>query len=581
MSVNADASAPWVSTYPTASEVLGYEISLGERAKLWAGVPLDQALVLIANMLKDHDLGLTNSRAVDAGWVREVQDDGLKASLTKAVASGQHLIAPQLLLLAATEALEFCSPGPASNTLEGLDEVLMAVLGIGDEAGSPEPVGESWATLDLGLASELIANGHFNQTADPIHLMAWTNENWRSAWPAGVPNSAVKKAGGQPGELFREATGIEIDEFISVAVHLWAQAGQRGTLRFPSEFFDQLGVDRPAVELFLAATSGSVDELRTTAKVERDDSNGSQWAFHAMRRHPLVCLDDGSWLVLRLGFLIERTLSDTTFWDVRNYLKSQDEARGTNRFDRFDAFMNCIEAAFESQVAESLKRMFPALAGHSRVFTERDMQHAWKKKGGLPSVCDFAVDCGPIWLLFDATNRRITESTINATADGAHLDVELNRTLTDKKARQFAATARLLRNERRKLTDRDALDETWYVPIVVTPAGGLGWSPPVSIRSDEILAEAGVLQGARMHRLAIMTIRDLRALESAMEQGQAADKLLVEWRTGSHGLAFDQFIGQKPGVILSRPRWEGKVASSVMDMIIARSKMVEKIDAGT
>ena len=88
MSVNADASAPWVSTYPTVSEVLGYEISLGERAKLWAGVPLDQALVLIANMLKDHDLGLTNSRAVDAGWVREVQDDGLKASLTKAVASG-------------------------------------------------------------------------------------------------------------------------------------------------------------------------------------------------------------------------------------------------------------------------------------------------------------------------------------------------------------------------------------------------------------------------------------------------------------------------------------------------------------
>ena len=79
----------------------------------------------------------------------------------------------------------------------------------------------------------------------------------------------------------------------------------------------------------------------------------------------------------------------------------------------------------------------------------------------------------------------------------------------------------------------------------------------------------------------LMTIRDLGTLESAVEQGQAAHKLLFEWRTsGLHGLSFDQFVSQMPDVILSRPRWEGVVASSVMDVVIAQSKMVEKIDAG-
>jgi len=81
------------------------------------------------------------------------------------------------------------------------------------------------------------------------------------------------------------------------------------------------------------------------------------------------------------------------------------------------------------------------------------------------------------------------------------------------------------------------------------------------------MEESGLLQGSRMHRLAIMTVQDLRALERAVENGQAADRVLIAWRTGRHSLALSQFMSADLGLRLSWPAWERQIADEVMGVV--------------
>lgn len=568
----------FAETYGVATEVLGRRLPLGERVSLWQALPLGQALTLIGSMLKDLDLGDSSARAVEAGWIGVIPDGEVKSRLLRAFDEGLRFLAPQLLLLAALEAIEHCPPGDPAADLIGAEAIFQLLLGIAEEAGSPRVGGDEWGGLDSGLAAELIANQYFGHSVSPIDQMAWTNDNWRSPWPRPtVTQKLVHTAGGEPAELFREATGTEIDEFAAVGVHLWVQAQQHGYVRFPSEFFNRLGLDRAAVDRFLEETSTDLASLRSDVRDERSRTGSSRWAFHALRRRPIVRLDNGEWLVLRVGFVLQRALGDVTYWDVRTYLRAQDKATGGKREE---AFRSCLGSALEGNVERTLKRIFPGLVGSPRVFTEIAMQKAWggKKKGQVPSVCDFAIDCGDVWLLFDVTDRRIPEALINGSANAAALDAELDIVLTRKKASQFASTIRLLTTDMGKLAKREPLANTLFVCLVITPVGGLGWNPAVDTRAKERLKEFGTLQSSRVLPVATLSVRDLTILECAVEHGHSASNLLADWRANGVGHSFEQVL-QLRGIPLGFSEWIRASAMRLIDELVATLERHEESES--
>lgn len=561
----------WLSfadTYAVATEVLGRPVPLPDRAQLWSAIPIGQALTLIASMLKDLDIAEQPAAAVELGWVNQVSSVALRDQLSDAIREEARLLPPQILLLAALEAIEHCPSGGPADNFSGLDQILEAILGIAEASSAPRVGGESWGGLDSGLASELVAQHYFGHTIDPIDQLAWVRENWTTPWKRPVvKENLITRAGGEPRDLFLEATGVEIDDFAAVGVHLWVQAQQHGFLRYPSEFFDRLGIDRAAVDRFLAETSTDLKALKAEVAMERARTGASRWAFHSLRRRPIVQLENGEWLVLRIGFVIQRALGDATYWDVRTHLRAGDMRTGTKREE---AFRGCLGSALEAHVGQALLRMFPGTGRSQRVFDETTMQKAWAgKKGQVPSACDFAVDCGDVWLLFDVTDRRIPENLINATADAVALDAELKTVVTAKKARQFASTVRHLSTDVSKLVKGRTASPNMFVCVVVTPTGGLGWNPAVHARAQELLADMQILQGGKVLSLAIMSVRDVTELESALESGGSARDLMVGWRANGARFSFEQVL-QLQRIPLQRSRWVQDTAMQFIDAVIER-----------
>ncbi|MET7280958.1 hypothetical protein ABZS29_22165 [Kribbella sp. NPDC005582] len=439
----------------------------------------------------------------------------------------------------------------------------MAMLGIAGEAGaSPDDGGGTWGGLSVRLVSELVANQHFNRLANIPYLVSWAETTWRRGWPPTVAAKTAALAGGSPAELFEEATKVSLDDFMSVCVHLWTQAQLHGHVRFPQSFFDRLGLDRAAVDLFLGAASADLVTLRSAVASERARVGSAKWAFNALRRYPIVKLASNEFLVLRIGFVIERALGVATYFDVESYLKGIDPRRA-------DAFRAALRSSFEADVGATLKRMFNSGTLARRVFDEAAMRSAWGRKGSAPKTCDFVVDCGKTWLMVEVTERRLPESAVNGSLVAVELDRELDLVLTQRKSEQLDSTARLLRRGMAKLCGRAPTPGTRFVPIVITPNEGLGWNEVVHRRAIERSQEMGMLGGSGVLPLCLMSHRDLRALEALVETDTDAGHFLAQWREDAPGLPFDHYVIDA-GKMLRHPAWEMRTFEGVIDELVAR-----------
>lgn len=271
--------------YATASEVLGQQIPKEARITLWERIPQEQALYLIAQILTDTEIGATQDGVsksdVDKRWTAFVRNNHLRTRLTIASTLGVTVFAPQLLLLAADEVLSHCPGGPPNDTLDGLDDLIMCLLGIGDDSPAGES-SEAWGGMGVALAGEIIANLHFNRTMWLAHQLSWFDRVWFQDWPKKTSDTVT--VGGEPSELFKEATGIELADFGAVAFNVYAQSATHQFVRFPQEFFETLGIETSAVEHFLKTTSRTVLELREEIELSAAAAGSSRYGFDAFRR---------------------------------------------------------------------------------------------------------------------------------------------------------------------------------------------------------------------------------------------------------------------------------------------------------
>lgn len=550
----------WARVYATATEVFGFPVPLKQRIALWEQVSVEQALKLIAQMLNDVDTASKEKSTPDERWATSVHDPKLRARLLATLGLRSTLLTPQLLLLAAGESLTYSPDGLCTDDLSGIDIVFACLLGIGDEAGSLKH-GAPWGGSDAGLASEIIANLHFNRSVSVGHQLAWTHNAWLNSWPRGA--KTAQAVGGQPKELFLEATGIDIEDFATIAMSLYAQGSVKGIVRFPPNFFTWLGFSAEVIDYFLGATSISVESLRLKIA---DESQGqrSQYAFNALRQFPLVKLSSGEFLVIRTNYLVQRALSDVTFFDVSAHLKEVDEKCGTKRDA---AFRSATNQLLEHEAGVILRRIFAKTSG--RVFDESELQMRFQKsKRRTPGVCDFAVKSGNDLLLVEVTDRAIPDSVVNGRVDPALLDKELGFVLTDRKAGQLDSTIGLWkRDAERSLGDKASRIN--FIPLVLTSARGLPWNQFAQSHIDERTAQYPALSGDSCSSLALITLKDLLILENAFEEGHDVFEILKMWRQQDPGLGLDQFMSTI-GLPLNHPKWERDTFGVLMDRILNR-----------
>jgi hypothetical protein len=561
---------PLHSVYLTASD-LGLDFGLETRKQMWSHVPREHALVLLASMLAETDTNgqLAGARKdVHGNWASRIHEHALRQRVQIGLTLHNVLIASQLVVIAIREAIEHCEAGPPRFNDDYLDVLIACILGIGDEeqAGRRQGNTDEWAGLDPVLAADLVSNIHFNRSVALHHLMAHADSTWTQPWPDLTPIKDRRAAGGEPAELFLEATGVTPQVLQQVTVHLYVQYMRNGHLVFPAEFFDKAGINSDELEKVLDLICADA------ASLAADFGHGSSgWEFNPLRRRPLLRLEDGRILVLRLAWLMERVLSDVTYFDIRQHLKQLDAADGTRRDD---AFRRCVQAKLEADTGAALTRMFDRKGG--RVWHEHDLQAAWGpsfRKGLQPKVCDFVVQVGHYWLLVDATDRAMPTDVVAGLSGATGLDVELERVLTGRKAKQLQSTVELLREHMHDLTGAPTDPEAVFIPIVATPSGGLPWMHVVGVEAAKQLVVSGLLQDDDVLPPALMDPKDLSLLENQSEsQGVRAIETVAAWRRGPWTYwGFDAHLHQS-GKRLSATRRERQASARILNNAVRTSK---------
>lgn len=563
-----------MKAYLSARSVGLGNIGTETRREIWSRLPRDQALVLLAQMLADVDLSVLPGPIqyeADEAWASRVTTPSLRTRIQLGLrpVSGRQsvLLAPQLLLSAVGEAIRFCPDGIQEDSFKGTDGILACLLGIADDlevgddalASSP-PTAELWGGLDPRLATDLIANQHFNRYSPLHHLMAAAERRWSEHWPSITPAADVSGVGGQPDQLFLEATGVDPSTLHHVAVHLFVQCMRHRYLRFPEEFFSRIGLDVDSTHNVLNLISTDAASL---GRALDGESALSRWSFDPMRRWPLLRLDDGCYLILRLGWLIERGLSDITYFDIRESLRRFDVEHTSSRVKHFD---RCIQARLEYDVGEALRRTFDRRGG--QVWDEKALNTtlaASFSSAHKPKMCDYVVRVGHIWLVVDATRRALRRDVVLGVAGTGGIEEELNRVLFDRKIEQLESTIDLLRTQMHLLTGEGVDVEAIFVPIVVTADQGLGWGPFIALEVEKRTSRDGLLQGEDLAPVALMSLKDISLLEHEGEsQGVRAIDALLEWRRGPNAAwAFDQHLSLS-GRRLAATRLERKAAARMM-----------------
>lgn len=544
-------SSRGVRVYATAAETLGVRIPPSERAGLWRGIPNEQALTLISRLLAelDNSESLQQRKRIEERWVAAIENRRLKLQLSIAVTIGVTIFPPQLLLLAASETLIHSPDGSSLSSYSKWDEVVLCILGIGDETSSPAKTGSSWGGLDESFAGEIISNLHFNQSVWPAHQIAWAHQAWIAGWPEG--DGLIARMEGQPSELFHQATNISIRDFINAALALYSFSLD-GVVAFPLKAFSEIGIAEQTTSHILRAASRNSRELKE-ALIKQRSGNAARFDFALFRRFPLIRMMNGDVLVLRSDYLVQRALSEVAFFDVREYLKQMDTQNGTSRDE---AFRHGISKLLERETGDTLRRIFP----RSSVLDETKIQQINRERRRR-KACDYAVRVGKTWLLIEVTDRAMAQPVVNASAPATALDVELDRVLIERKAKQLASTIDTLRST-------TGNEDCEYIPLVLTASGGMPWNVTLHHRVQELLEGTTTLRQEYCLPVALLTLKDLRMLERAAEDGHDVVTLIRQWRSIDPGLPLDQFLADS-AVQIGPSKWERDLAEALFLGVLA------------
>lgn len=555
---------PYV-VYLTASEV-GVRSSRRMREQIWKKLPFRETLARFALMLADVSSELETPASVDERWAANIRDRRLRDSLHLAISKGYRLVAPQVVLASIREFLLVRAEEDGLDTgHDDLDLLICALLGVADDLDDTgdlpqdwpnDPEVTKWGELAEVLASGLIANVHFNQQFPLPYLLARASKRWGDTWNGDVDAIDQQQIGASLRELFREATGSDINAFIDIALTFVSQHAKNRHVAFPPHFVSWAHLTEPAHTRAFQLLSTDI----FTLKKDLRETPEQYWNFDAIKRNPLLHLSDGSYLVIHLGWLVESCMGEQFYHQMRNYLNDYDQQHGTGRGK---AFHGAIGSSFEADVSAVLKRTFDGRRSkvdqlRSHVWGEKQLQSAFAaagSKGNQPKIPDFVVQFGDTWLIIDATFRELTKPVAHGASDVDRLNREIAMLITDRKAKQLNSMVNLLINDASPLIGSPLPSEVTFIPLIISGDYSLPWTLPVVAETLKTLERENQLQQPNVLPLATMTYEDLLLVEHIAEsEGPRVVETIKRWRSsGLDSWAFHQFAHHE-GTLLRLPR---------------------------
>jgi hypothetical protein len=327
--------------------------------------------------------------------------------------------------------------------------------------------------------------------------------------------------------------GVDLDDFLGLAWFFWNAARNDGQVGFHSGLLAATGLEPKVIDTFLQQCSLSLSELRGRLTDERMSGAATPWMRYTLQEFPFLRLDDGSVLMLRLQYAVQRVFGDLLYLKVYDALKVSDPQRAS----RFKSAMNTI---FEHRVGSSLNRIaqHETRFGSAAIITEDQMKAAWSNsRGKHPKICDYAYLQAGETILIDANNRNLPKKFAERSAAGSDLHAEIRDMFAATKFQQLTSTAQQFRTHGWTATNGTLITAaTKFLPFVVAPVAGV----PSNEFTEMLILEQAVplIAGfdSKVLPPTIITWRDLQILEGIAEQAKGGRiiGLLIKWRISNY-----------------------------------------------
>jgi hypothetical protein len=526
-----------------ASEVLDARMGLDQRRSVWQQVGLLPALSVVAGLFADLDLAaIADGRsAVERSFI-DGQVGVLQSRLVAQLDRGRMIFSNVGLVQCIKEIVEFADEH-SEEELSVLD-LTRCVLGVNQEndrvdAGLMErattPGGNSVETMKadlLELAVDFVAQGLFDHSDTFETLACAVDETWRHGWAPGTKEKVIHDFGAGPADVFAEVVGVELDDFLALAWVFWNAARNEGQVGFQRDLLTATGLGQGVIETFLRQCSLPVSELRDRLADEGASDAATPWMRYTLQEFPFLRLSDGSVLMLRLQYAVQRMFGDLLYLKVHDALKASDPKRA----DRFKSAMNTI---FEYRVGCVLVRIaeHESRFGGAEIISEDQMKAAWSNsRGEHPRICDYAYAQRGEAILIDANNRNLPKKFADRSAAGSDLNAEIRDMFAATKFEQLTSTARQFLAQGWTQGDATIGPSSKFLPFVVAPNAGI---PSNEFTEILIMEQALPLIAAFNSKVlppTIITWRDLQILEGIAEQAKGGSiiELLIMWRISNY-----------------------------------------------
>lgn len=458
-------------------------LSAAERAATLSALDARQTLSVVATLYSQFDIARNLHGQVQTIELRVLAE--IEASWANQVAAqvrgGDHLLTPRSLGPLLREILEHGTIDPTRPTLnnELMAQLLLSISSeqqshptfAGDVPTAQEIKEAEARTFQMDLDAtrialrELIPDEIASYLYDDILnlqiLQAKTYDTWFAPWPINVTDPLL---GETPADAFTAATGVEFIEILRLGSIV--EAGAKGSgVEFTRSALLVAGADPAAIDMLERCMSLSMTDYRTRMRDDRvRGAVGHQ--RYTMTQFPFVIPETDTYVLVRYQWAIDRFFGSNLHWETYGSFEAAGERRTAK------AFKQAMDFMFEHQIGLVLTRI---AAGSRRITTlvsEKEMQAKWTARAGsTPSVCDWALLGDKTSVVIDATNHPINAELAQGMASVDAYTSDVDRTFTDRKFRQIAATMTQLRD---RGWDGTAVGTaTDFIPLVVVPDTGL------------------------------------------------------------------------------------------------------------
>lgn len=521
-----------IKTYVTYSEVMGAPPHRSYVVEALAAVSKADFVLLCARLLGAYEKLTADRAEIDNSLVNAWFSESGREKVAPLLRGHSTLVAPQTLLLLMQLALLRSADEPAAGSqAQPLPAVILALQeGLGSD-GDENESNIFRGDPHSALFRFVVASQHFGSTQDIATTMAHHQRRWKRLAEAHASEDGAVDLHA----TFKEATGVDKDDFTAVALGIWAHCETRDAFPIPAAALEGINLPRSVIDTVLPMISGTADELRVEIQ-SLPPAYQTEWSFDVLRRFPILRLDNGDLLVLSKNLLIDRIYGWLPMFDLREGLKSAGRTKDAER--AYGWFRHLCEL----DALESIER----LAGE-RLYRSDAIQEAF---GIKDRNADVAIEYPDAWVVVEIGTHQISRATAVATTpDGLENDLKHG---IDDKATQLDATIRELIADESQLTKRSARPRRRYVPVLVLTEG-FPVNPLTTTAITERLTAARLFVDPRIAPLRILDQEELDMAEAIGEGGGPSLIQLLEQHERSN-LAKSAF---KDWLILERGRGTG------------------------